>query len=247
MPYAPIKDLQLYYEELGRGEPILFLHSHFSRGILAFSSQIQPFQGSYRCIFPDFRGHGRTICDDLTWDSRRVAADMIAFMDYLKIEKVHLFGYSMGTYVGMYLASHYPERVKSFVAIGAGIAPVPNGSEDCLPEKLIERNDVNFIEDTRTRHMDAHKGNWQEFLRQTVHDWQNHPNMTEDEWKLLTCPTLFINGEHDPFGSVSDLKSKVPHATVHEVKGGGHRPHFVMEQGKEINQMILDFLKKWDI
>ena len=62
MPYVSLKDLKLYYEELGRGETVLFLHSHFSRGILAFGAQIQPFQGKYRCIIPDFRGHGRSIC-----------------------------------------------------------------------------------------------------------------------------------------------------------------------------------------
>ena len=56
MPYVSLKDLKLYYEELGRGETVLFLHSHFSRGILAFGAQIQPFQGKYRCIIPDFRG-----------------------------------------------------------------------------------------------------------------------------------------------------------------------------------------------
>lgn len=50
MPYVSLKDLKLYYEELGRGETVLFLHSHFSRGILAFGAQIQPFQGKYRWV-----------------------------------------------------------------------------------------------------------------------------------------------------------------------------------------------------
>lgn len=242
MPYIEVNDLQLYYEELGRGEPILFLHSHFSRGILAFGAQIQPFQGQYRCIFPDFRGHGRTICEDLTWDSRRIAEDMVVFLDKLGIESAHLIGYSMGTYVGMYMASNYPERVQSFVSIGGGVAPVPDGSEDFLPESLLARNDINFIEDLKTRHFDAHRGNWQEYLRQTVADWRNHPNMTEEEWKAITCPVLFINGEHDPFGSCTELQKKCPHAVAYEVKASGHRPHFVMEQGKEINELILKFL-----
>ena len=70
MPYADINGLNIYYEEFGRGETVLFLHSHFSRGLLAFSGQILPFSGKYRCLFPDFRGHGRTTCDDLTWNSR---------------------------------------------------------------------------------------------------------------------------------------------------------------------------------
>ena len=63
MPYQRINDLNLYYEEVGSGEPILFLHSGYSRGILAFSGQIQPFYSAgYQCILPDFRGHGRTQC-----------------------------------------------------------------------------------------------------------------------------------------------------------------------------------------
>ena len=243
MPYISVNDVKLYYEELGRGETILFLHSHFSRGILAFGAQIQPFQGTYRCLFPDFRGHGRSICDDLTWDSRRIADDMICFMDEMKIDRVHLIGYSMGTYVGMYMASTRPERVKSFTAIGAGVAPVPKGSEDFMPEKIVERNDIAFIEDMQTRHMDAHRGNWQEFLRQTVADWRRHPSMTDHDWKKIRCPVLFINGEFDSFGSCKELKEKCPHARIHEVAGSGHRPHFVMEQGKEINKLILDFLE----
>ena len=32
MPYAQFRDLKLYYEEFGMGEPVLFLHSGFSRG-----------------------------------------------------------------------------------------------------------------------------------------------------------------------------------------------------------------------
>lgn len=50
MPYIKLNDLDLFYEEFGRGETILFLHSHFSRGLLAFSAQILPFSGSYRCL-----------------------------------------------------------------------------------------------------------------------------------------------------------------------------------------------------
>ena len=83
MPYVILKDLELYYEEFGRGEALLFLHSHFSRGLLAFSAQILPFSGKYRCLYPDFRGHGRTRCDSLEWNSRMIADAMADFMDAL--------------------------------------------------------------------------------------------------------------------------------------------------------------------
>ena len=58
MPYAEIKGLNLYYEEFGRGETVLFLHSHFNRGLLAFSGQILPFSGRYRCLYPDLKSTG---------------------------------------------------------------------------------------------------------------------------------------------------------------------------------------------
>lgn len=247
MPYMNLDHLELYYEEFGYGEPILFLHSHFSRGILAFSAQIQPFAGKYRCIFPDFRGHGRSKSEDLSWDSRRNAKDMFDFLDALKIERVHLIGYSMGSYVGLYMASMYPKRIKSFIGIGSSTKPMPNGSEDFLPENVILQNNQKLIQDTLVRHIDAHQGNWQEFLRQTVSDWQNHPSLSDKEWQAITCPLFFINGELDEFGSCHELLKKCPHAQIYEVPQGTHRPHFVMEQGKEINERMLAFLDKQSV
>jgi len=244
MPYAEINDLRLYYEEFGRGEAVLFLHSHFSRSLLAFSAQILPFGGKYRCLYPDFRGHGRTECDSLDWNSRMIADDMAAFLDALGIKRAHLIGYSCGAYVGCYMAAKYPEKVISLVTIGGGAYARPEGAEDFLPENLIADNDADFIEDMKCRHAQAHRGDWQSYLRATVADWQNHPSLSAEEWASIKCPAFFINGEHDPFGTCAELLEKVPHGIAHEVKGGSHRPHFVGEQANEINAMILDFLAK---
>lgn len=246
MPYIQLKDLNLYYEELGIGEPILFLHSHFSRGILAFASQIQPFQGKYRCLFPDFRGHGRTICESPEWNSEIVADDMADFLNGLGIESAHLFGYSFGSTVGLYMAARYPEKVRSLVTVGAGARPRPEGAEDFLPENLLQKGDMRFIEEMKVRHQEAHRGDWRTYLEQTVADWRNYPKLTEEEWASISCPALFVNGEQDPFGTCGELQEKVPHARTFEVKGSGHRPHFVTEQANEMNTLILDFLEQMD-
>lgn len=110
MLYIKINDLDMFYEEFGRGEALLFFHSHFSRGLLAFSAQIQPFSAKYRCLYPDFRGHGRTRSGRLAWNSRMIADDMIGFLGALGISSAHLFGYSCGAYVECYMAAKYPER-----------------------------------------------------------------------------------------------------------------------------------------
>ena len=242
MPYAELNGLNLYYEEFGRGETVLFLHSHFSRGLLAFSGQILPFSGKYRCLFPDFRGHGRTQCEDLTWTSRMIADDMAMFLDKLQIEKANIIGYSCGAYVGCYMAANYPEKVKSLVTIGGAAYPRPEGATDFLPENLLKNGSLDFIEDIQARHAEAHRGNWQEYLRNTVKDWQTQPALAESEWEKITCPAFFINGENDPFGTCEELKEKVPQGKTYKVIGGGHRPHFVGEQIDDINSRILEFL-----
>lgn len=242
MPYVRLNDLNMFYEEFGKGETVLFLHSHFSRGLLAFSGQILPFAGNYRCLYPDFRGHGRTMCENLDWNSRMMADDMANFLDALEIKSAHLIGYSCGAYVGCYMAAKYPEKVKSLITIGGGAYPRADGAEEFLPESLISRNDTDFIEDMKLRHYEAHKGDWKTYLRNTVSDWQSHPSLSEEEWGRIKCPAFFINGENDPFGTCAELQDKVPHATVYEVKDGGHRPHFVGEQIEEINALMLEFL-----
>ena len=246
MPSIRVGDLDLFYEEFGRGEPLVFLHSHFSRALLAFSGQILPFSGRYRCLYPDFRGHGRTRCESLDWNSRRIADDMAAFLDAMGIERAHLVGYSCGAYVGCYMAAKHPEKVRSLVTIGGAAFPRPDGADDFLPENLLAKGDTGFIEDMKARHADAHRGDWQTYLRMTVADWKTHPSLTDDEWASIRCPALFINGEHDSLGSCAELKEKVPSAETFEVKGAGHRPHFVGERIEEVNARILGFLAAVD-
>lgn len=94
----------------------------------------------------------------------------------------------------------------------------------------------------RIRHYEAHRSDWQTYLKMIVADWKSHPNLTNEEWAAIKCPALFINGEHDPFGNCIELQEKLPHAEIYKVKGSGLRPHFVGEQAKELNQIILEFL-----
>ena len=246
MPYTSLKDVNIYYEEFGKGETILFLHSHFSRGLLAFSGQILPFSRHYRCIYPDFRGHGRTTAKNLQWDSRIIADDMARFLDVMGIARAHLIGYSCGAYVGCYMAAKYPEKVKSLVTIGGAAYPRPDGADDYLPENLLRKNDTDFIEDMRLRHLDAHRGDWQTYLKMTVADWKNHPSLSDDEWRNIRCPAFFINGEKDTLGTCTELHEKVPASRIYEVRGGGHRPHFIGEQIEEINAKVLEFLSDID-
>lgn len=149
---------------------------------------------------------------------------MANFLDAMGIKRAHLIGYSCGAYVGCYMAAKYSDKMKSLVTIGGGAYPRPDSADDFLPESLIAKNDTNFIEDMRIRHYEAHRGDWRTYLKMTVADWKFHPNLTSEEWAAIKCPALFINGEHDPFGSCIELQEKVPHAEIYEVKGSVTAP-----------------------
>lgn len=246
MPYVRLGGLEQFYEEFGRGEAVLLLHSHFSRGLLAFSGQLLALSGRYRCLCPDFRGHGRTRCESLAWDSRVIADDMAAFLDALGVGRAHLIGYSCGAYVGCYMAAKYPDQVKSLVTIGGAAYPRAGGAEDFLPERLEQSGKTAFIEDMKARHAEAHRGDWRTFLRMTVADWQSHPSLSEAEWRAIRCPALFINGARDSMGSCAELLEKVPGARCFEVPESGHRPHFVGERAEEVNARLLEFLSDVD-
>ncbi len=247
MPYQQVNDCNVYYEDIGTGEPILFLHSGYSRGIIAFGGQIQPFFHTYRCLLPDFRGHGRTTSESRDWDTPIIAEDMAGFLHALGIGKTHLLGYSLGGGVALHLASRHPELVKSVITIGCSGQADPTGSEDFEPEALIKNHQDAVIERIKNLHMDAHGGDWQHHMRMSVRDWRLYPHVSDDDWSRLTMPMLLIGGEHDTFASPEKLaymRGKCPQAEIFSVPDSGHRPHMPTEQVKVVNERMLDFLKR---
>jgi len=246
MPYVQVRDCSIFYEDFGIGDPILFLHSSYSRGIIAFSGQIQPFFHSYRCLMPDFRGHGRTRSENRDWDTPTIADDMAGFLQALNIDKAHLIGYSLGGGVALHLASKYPELVRSIITIGCSGVADPTGADDYEPEALVRNNQDKFIERMKVQNMDAHGGDWQHFLRQSAKDWRLYPRLSDDDWSRLTMPMFCIAGENDPYvprQALLDIQKRCPQARIWIVPGCSHRPHMPTESVKEVNARMLDFLK----
>ncbi|MFD0869240.1 Dihydrolipoyllysine-residue acetyltransferase component of acetoin cleaving system [Chlamydia abortus] len=247
MPYVKVNDLEMFYEKMGHGENLIFLHSGYSRGILAFASQILDFQKKYTCYFPDFRGHGRTRCESLEWSTPQIADDVIEFMGQLNMDAAHLVGYSLGANVGLYLAVNHPERVITLTTIGTSGFCDPTGVEEFEPEWLIDKGMQTTIDQMMERHSEAHKGNWQEFMKQSAEDWRLYPQLTTEQLGSIQCPCLFISGEHDPFVDeerVKYLSSLVKGSKYLVVSGGSHRPHMTRENPTLVNDSILQLLEQ---
>lgn len=249
MPYFEKNDLKMYYEEIGTGDPVIFMHGSFSRGIIAFASQIQSFQFSFRSIYPDLRGHGRTESPRTEWTTPDLAEDVIDLMDALGIEKAHIVGHSMGADAAMYCALNHPGRVRTLTSISSGGSPNPDVKaylEKYRPEKMDYAKYGRFIEFIQQDFYPAHRGNWEQFLLQTIKTGEKYPDLTEEDLRKITAPFLLIHGSEDVLikeYEMEKLRRNVPNFTAAEIKGAKHFPHVVGKNAAEVNDILISFLK----
>ena len=82
--YVKLNNANFYYEEYGKGEPLLMIHS-CGTDIKAMEYQIDFFKDKYRVIIADSRGQGKSELktNDLTYDL--MAEDLEGLVKYLKL------------------------------------------------------------------------------------------------------------------------------------------------------------------
>jgi pimeloyl-ACP methyl ester carboxylesterase len=138
MPYAKSGDVQLYYEDTGKGTPIVWVHE-FADDLHGWEGQMQYFSRRYRCVAYNARGYPPSeVPKSATKYSQAVACDDIAnVMRHLKIRKAHIIGCSMGAYAALHFALRYPRMAISSTVIGAGY-----GSDPDKRKQFLADNDV---------------------------------------------------------------------------------------------------------
>jgi len=126
MPFANSNGVQLYYEEAGKGTPIVFVHE-FSGDFRSWEPQMRHFSRRYRCIAFNARGYPPSeVPASPSKYSHAIATDDIAqVMRRLGIGKAHIIGCSMGAYATLQFGLRYPRRALSLTAIGAGAGSDP--------------------------------------------------------------------------------------------------------------------------
>ena len=116
--------VQIQYADRGSGEPVVLIHGFtgsYARHIESPGLMDRLDKAGYRSIAIDCRGHGQSgkPRDDSAYGMEMVA-DVIRLMDHLKIERAHLFGYSMGGAIVSQLLVRQPTRVLTATLLGAG-------------------------------------------------------------------------------------------------------------------------------
>ena len=114
MPTARLPGLDLHYEERGSGTPLLLVP-----GIPAIASDWAPLaarlSGSRRAIAYDNRGSGASTVTPAPYTTAGLAADAVALLDALEIDRADVFGMSLGGMIAQELALGWPDRVDRLV------------------------------------------------------------------------------------------------------------------------------------
>lgn len=247
MPYISAKNIRLYYEDLGKGEPVVFIHGGFSRGDSTFAAQLPVFSRGYRVLCPDLRGHGRTVAASPHWETPQLADDILWLLDELHMPKAHIVGHSMGGDVAMYCAVRHPGRVitaTSIASTGVASQAVKEYVREFHPENLHKERHERFIKRIKNDHALAHKGDWQEFIKETIRNCERYPDFTDSELAGISMPFLLLYGDGDAMigpEEVAKLENTLPRFTAHAITNADHYLHMPNRQPETVNNILADF------
>lgn len=143
MPYIKTKGenaIQLFYQDLGQGKPVIFIHGWPSSHAL-WEYQLQELPKKFRCIAYDRRGFGNS---DKPWngyDYNTFSDDLNAVIETLNLSDVTLIGFSMGGgEVVRYLSKYGSDKVSKIVLVAA-VTPFllqTADNKDGAPQKKID-------------------------------------------------------------------------------------------------------------
>jgi len=117
--YAPVNGLKMYYEIYGAGEPLVVLLHGGVGSTENFSAILPSLSKTRQVIAVDLQAHGRTADIDRPLRYETMADDVAALIQYLRIEKADVIGYSLGGGVALRTTIQHPGVVKRLIVISA--------------------------------------------------------------------------------------------------------------------------------
>jgi pimeloyl-ACP methyl ester carboxylesterase len=190
--YAPVNGVKIWYAEFGQGEPVILLHGGLANSNY-WGLQVPALDKRYRVIVMDSRGHGRSTRNEQPYGYDLMASDVIALMDYLKIKRAAVVGWSDGAILGLDIAIHHPERLTKLFAFAANSDPsgVADISKSPVFNAYIARAEKEYEK------LSATPMQYKAFLDQISKMWETQPNFTKADLASIKTPTWIVDADHD--------------------------------------------------
>ncbi len=254
-----MQTVQLHYIERGAGQAVVLLHG-FPLDHTIWEAQIEALSARWRVVAPDLRGHGQSPIWGGVFHMEEMAADVVALLDALGIERAVWVGHSMGGYVTMAALRHFAERV-------AGAAMVATHPFADAPEKRTQReltaqrvlaegveglaqsmlevlfapqtpSDAEHVQRVAAIMRRAHP----QGVAASLRGMAARPSSVET---LLSArvPMIFLLGKHDQIVTrnvVRRIADQLPPISMYQIEAAGHMP--MVERPQETSTTLDEFL-----
>lgn len=272
MPYADSDGVRLYYEDVGCGTAILFVHE-FGGDIRSWEPQVRFFGRRYRCLALNARGFPPSEVPPDPGDYTHVHAadDVAAVIDHAGVENAHVVGLSMGGYATLHFGLRHPARARSLMVggVGYGSRKDTRGQFEADTIAFAERFETldtpeairpYAVNPYRVQFQNKDPRGWREFADQFgEHDATGSANTLrgvligrpslfdmDDELAALDLPTMIYTGDEDePCLEASlHLKRKIATAGLWILPKTGHTVN--LEEPDAFNRGLLEFITAVD-
>ena len=267
MPITKVNGININYKTEGSGEPLVMIMGIASTKS-AWLFQTPAFKKQFKVITFDNRGCGGSDKPSEPYSIRDMADDVAGLMDYLKIDKAHVLGVSMGGMIAQELAINHPDKINKLIlcctfarrdGIGGISAQLANkfayevdySYDDLLniPIRniLLELQELAFNKKINSLFIVPLIKLWirnqdvSGITNQLKAIWEHD---SVDRLKYIKASTLLMTGTDDkiidPLSSELLLK-QIPDSNLVKCEGGSHT--FIVEMRKRFNSEVIHFLK----
>ena len=262
--------VNLYYEDLGKGKNVVFIHGWPLSGAMWEYQVTQLPQQGMRCITYDRRGFGHSDKPFGPYDYNTLAADLKAILDGLDLQHVTLVGFSMGGgEIAKYFSLYGGTRVSKVVLISAVVPYMLQTADnpDGVPQEMFDKMLKGMTED-RPSFLEAFNKDFfgvsfmahpaSEAMLQQCSNAAMHASpiatiqcaksFSSTDFRAdvpkINVPTLIIHGDADktvPIKPTGDETAKILPNAIYKVYEG--EPHGLWFTAKErLNKDLIDFI-----
>ena len=238
---APVNGIEMYYATYGAGDPILLIHGGLGNADI-WSNQVANLMKDHLVIVADSRGHGRSTRTEEPFGYDLMSSDYLALLDYLKVDKVDLVGWSDGGIIGIDIAMSHPERLKHLFAQAANITT--DGVDPGVGTNAVFGSYIDWMGQVY-RQISPTPDQYDAFVTQISNMWATQPNWTDEQVGKITVPTAIVLGDHDEAitrAHTDHMAKVIPGAELIILKDASH---FAMLQAPdEYTAAIRAFIAK---